>query len=105
MLYIRLKNSIPVIREKVFINSRIMPKFQPTRDLRWQKITKDKQMKYLSKSTVAMAYVLSLLSISGCGPAEGSPGWCEKMKNTTPAQWTVHQTEVYANKCVLGMLR
>jgi hypothetical protein len=45
------------------------------------------------------ACALIVLSLAGCAPEPGSPEWCEKMKNTPQAQWTVNDGQIYLNKC------
>lgn len=47
--------------------------------------------------------LFSVLSVTGCGPSEGSPEWCEKMKNKPQSEWTVNETQIFADKC-LGSL-
>jgi hypothetical protein len=39
------------------------------------------------------------LALAGCGPKEGSPEWCEAMKNKPRGDWTVHEEEIYGDKC------
>jgi hypothetical protein len=45
------------------------------------------------------------LTAAGCGPKEGSPEWCEAMKNKPKGNWTVHEEEVYGDKCAANEIQ
>lgn len=45
------------------------------------------------------------IALSGCGPKEGTPEWCEAMKNRPRANWTVHEEDVYGDKCAANEIQ
>jgi hypothetical protein len=47
---------------------------------------------------VPIAACLSV-GVAGCGPKEGTPEWCEAMKDKPRGNWTVHEEEIYGDKC------
>lgn len=42
------------------------------------------------------------LVLVGCGPKEGTPEWCESITNKPTDQLSMHEKDVFMDKCVFG---
>ncbi len=58
----------------------------------------------LCRDFLLLLLLAAPLALSACGPKEGTPEWCEAMKNKARGAWTVHEEEVYGDKCAANEL-
>ena len=49
---------------------------------------------------IAFAVIFLAVSLSACGPEEGSPEWCDQIKNKKQSDVSIHDAQVFAQKCV-----